>query len=183
MESVNENTVQIFLDQNIRYLRKSKNWSQEELASKVGLNRGNIASYEKGTAEPKLCNLLKIAHVFSISMFDLTRKDLRKEEYMLAHQQFTHLKSLGPNLHERIEEYQEQVIELETVVNSLYNCHCFKVKKEEELPKSAQAFANHFEQLHEVTRELLQAHRELMTLVSNECKGTHPNGNGQSGVA
>lgn len=183
MDSVNKNAVQIFLDQNIRYLRKSKSWSQEELATKVGLNRGNIASYEKGTAEPKLCNLLKIAHVFSISMFDLTRRDLRQEEYDVADQTYLHLKSLGPNLHERLEEYQEQVVELETVVDSLYNCHCFKVKKEDELDKSAKAIANQFEQLHDVTRELLQAHQELMALVSSECKdGTSPR-NGSSGIA
>lgn len=66
----------IFLSDNLRYLRKQKNLSQEELASKVGLNRGNVASYENGTAEPKLCNLLKLAEIFEVSMADIVLKDL-----------------------------------------------------------------------------------------------------------
>ena len=81
MEALN-GIVSSMLPQNIRYLRKRQELSQEELATQVGLNRGNIASYENGTAEPKICNLLKIAHLFGISIADLTQKELiREEEY------------------------------------------------------------------------------------------------------
>ena len=58
-----------------------------------------------------------------------------------------------------------------------------KKKKEEEMDKSARAIANQFEQLHEVTRELLQAHQELMALVTSECKGGTTTENGKSGIA
>ena len=57
---------------NIRYLRKKMNLSQEELANAIGLNRGNIASYESGTAEPKIANLVKMSKLFSVPLADLT---------------------------------------------------------------------------------------------------------------
>lgn len=82
MESLNGMTVSSVLSQNIRYLRKRQELSQEELALRVGLNRGNIASYENGTAEPKICNLLKLAQIFGISVTDLTQKDLSTRTYM-----------------------------------------------------------------------------------------------------
>ena len=66
----------IYLNQNIRFLRKRLSLSQEELANRVGLNRGNIASYENGTAEPRICNLLKLSTLFGISIMDITQKDL-----------------------------------------------------------------------------------------------------------
>ena len=74
------------LPQNIRYLRKRQELSQEELALRIGLNRGNIASYENGTAEPKICNLLKLAQTFGIPITDLTQKDLSHNDlYQSAH--------------------------------------------------------------------------------------------------
>jgi transcriptional regulator with XRE-family HTH domain len=77
METVNGNLNSNFLPQNLRNLRKRMNLSQEQFAKRIGLNRGNIASYEKGTAEPKICNLLKMANLFGVSILDLTARDLR----------------------------------------------------------------------------------------------------------
>lgn len=65
-----------FIPQNLRYLRKLAELSQQALAKKVGLNRGNIASYEKGAAEPNTKNLLKIVRFFNIDVIDFVEKDL-----------------------------------------------------------------------------------------------------------
>ena len=54
------------LKSNIRFLRRKMNLSQEELATMIGLNRGNIASYESGTAEPRIANLVKMSKLFSV---------------------------------------------------------------------------------------------------------------------
>ena len=64
MMDFQESHSKIYLSGNIRFLRKQKELSQEELAVHIGLNRGNIASYEKGTAEPKFCNLVPMADFF-----------------------------------------------------------------------------------------------------------------------
>lgn len=65
-----------YLAENIRYLRKQLGWSQEKLAEMLGLNRGNIASYEKGTAEPRLENLMKMMELFKVELKDLVEVDL-----------------------------------------------------------------------------------------------------------
>ncbi|MEM9985350.1 MAG: helix-turn-helix transcriptional regulator [Bacteroidota bacterium] len=68
-----------YVPSNLRYLRKVSNLSQQAFAEKVGLNRGNIASYEKGSAEPSLTNLLKIARFFGVDLLDFIDRDLAKE--------------------------------------------------------------------------------------------------------
>ena len=65
MNLVNTSTPNL-LPRNIKSLRRKLRFSQEELAQKLGLNRGNIASYENGSAEPKICNLLKFASLFRV---------------------------------------------------------------------------------------------------------------------
>ena len=65
-----------FIGKNIRYLRNQAGYTQESLAHKVGLNRGNIASYEKGTAHPSISKLQEITQFFEIDLNDLVNKDL-----------------------------------------------------------------------------------------------------------
>ena len=65
LETMKDGFTSDVLKLNIRYLRKKMNLSQEELANAIGLNRGNIASYESGTAEPKIANLVKMSKLFS----------------------------------------------------------------------------------------------------------------------
>ncbi|MEM0994180.1 MAG: helix-turn-helix transcriptional regulator, partial [Bacteroidota bacterium] len=158
----------IYLPQNIRFLRKSRQLSQEELANRVGLNRGNIASYEKGTAEPKLCNLLKIASLFKISLKDLTGSNLSDKNNGIKNGH-THLNGHGSKTSEKnIEHYLNKAEELQMVASSLYNCHCFKLKNIEIKDKTTQVLVSNFEQLYEVTHNLLHSHQELLNLVRKE---------------
>ena len=66
-----------YLAENIKYLRNKLGLSQEKLAEMMGMNRGNIASYEKGMAEPRIENLLKLMTIFKVELNDLVKKDLR----------------------------------------------------------------------------------------------------------
>lgn len=168
MKSFNENFDPVFLSDNIRSLRKLRNWSQEELAQKIGLNRGNIASYEKGTAEPKICNLLKLAQLFGVSIFDLTGKDLRNGE------EGAQLAVVGPfsmQDQERLQALVTRFKELEKVVESIYNCHCFNMKHTDDPDKDLQTLNLHFEQLHQVTHALLKSHQNLLDFVQEKCLG------------
>ena len=74
----------MFLNQNIRYLRKRENLSQEDFANLFGLNRSNIGSYEEGRAVPPLEILLKIAKHFTISLEQLIEKDISVETLSLV---------------------------------------------------------------------------------------------------
>lgn len=165
---------QTYLPQNIRYLRKKMSLSQEELASKVGLNRGNIASYEKGVAEPKNCNLLKLAHVFGISIVDLIEKDLKTLNGHYHPSNGTVIgQPVAPKANQKeIKQHVAKAEELQMVVSSLYNCHCFKIKNLDSQDKTTQVLVSNFEQLYEITHNLLESHRDLLELVQGETKVT-----------
>lgn len=153
----------IYLHQNIKYLRKRMNLSQEELAQRVGLNRGNIASYEKGIAEPKLCNLLKLSYIFRVSVRDLTERELSKLNGSLIKLQ-DNFKPTVPIEH--LDQHVKQAEELQTVVSSLYNCHCYKVKNIDSNDKDVQVLVSNFEQLYDVTHRLLESHKQLVEFMS-----------------
>ena len=59
----------------IKKLRKEAGLTQEELAKKVGIQRGSIAGYEVGKTKPSHKNLEKIANIFNVSYEYLLRND------------------------------------------------------------------------------------------------------------
>jgi len=70
--------IQNYLSKNIRYLRKSRKWSQEELALKLGIKRSNIAAYESKNVEPRLGLILQMAKLFNVNMAELIRKNIEE---------------------------------------------------------------------------------------------------------
>ena len=73
------------INENIRYLRKKKGWTQEKFSCKIGIKRSLVGAYEEGRSDPRLNNLLKMCEVFSISLDNILRKDvskLREENYL-----------------------------------------------------------------------------------------------------
>jgi transcriptional regulator with XRE-family HTH domain len=69
-------TFMSFIGSNIKFLRKQKNLTQEELSKKIGVNRSMIGSYEEGRAKPKLSSIQIIAHYFKTGVDELINKDL-----------------------------------------------------------------------------------------------------------
>ncbi len=158
----------IYLQNNIRFLRKRMSLSQEELANRLGLNRGNIASYENGSAEPKICNLLKMAGLFEVSILDLTQSDLSEEEnYLLAtaaHQGTSDMKK------KTIESFEAQVFEMEQILSSIFTCQEYKNSSIENMSEDLRYTLFNFQQMYEVTSKLLDAHKELINLTRCRCK-------------
>jgi transcriptional regulator with XRE-family HTH domain len=68
-----------FIAENIKYLRKTRQLTQDDLASKIGVKRAMIGSYEESRAVPKLPLLQAMAYYFDVSLNDLLDKDLSKE--------------------------------------------------------------------------------------------------------
>jgi len=64
---------------NIKYLRKVRNLTQDQLADKIGVNRAMIGSYEEGRAVPKLPALQILSHYFNVSIDNLVNTDLSAE--------------------------------------------------------------------------------------------------------
>lgn len=156
------------LSENLRALRKRLKWSQEELAEKIGLNRGNIASYENGTAEPKICNLVKLAHLFNVSVFDLTHANLKDdgfyEEATLRHQNGflqTNMPSIG--------HFAKEAEDFEQAIRGLNCLFRLKMKNMNELSEDMHFAKEQFDQLYGVTEQLLKSHLELIAIVKEKC--------------
>lgn len=157
------------LASNIKHLRKQKGISQEELAGELGLNRGNIASYEKGTAEPKICNLVNLAHFYKVSMLDLIRVDLQCSIALnMARKNYQY--ELKKEDKEILDNYIEQAGELKSVIESLRVCHQFQVKTIKDLPMEVQPIVSNFNQLCTASNHLLKAHLDLLNFVKSRMK-------------
>ncbi|MCT4625061.1 MAG: helix-turn-helix domain-containing protein [Schleiferiaceae bacterium] len=65
-----------YLAQNIKYLRKEKSLTQEQLANKIGVKRAMVGAYEEGRAEPRLQTMQNICYYFKIGLDDLVGKDI-----------------------------------------------------------------------------------------------------------
>ncbi len=61
------------LGMRIRFLRKQRHWSQEDLALNAEINKNYLCDLEKGRRNPSLEILEKIAIAFSISLEELFR--------------------------------------------------------------------------------------------------------------
>ena len=156
------------LAENLRSLRRRMKWSQEELADKVGLNRGNIASYENGTAEPRICNLVKIAHLFAIPVYSLTHSSLKEEgsieEATLKHQGA--FAQPGPDL---LGHFLKEAEDFQQAIKGLHCLFRLKTKNAAELPEEAVFLKEQFEQLYGLSEQLMTSHTELLAIVKEKC--------------
>jgi len=67
--------------ENLRYLRKANNMSQDELAAILGYKSfTTVQKWEDGTAFPVVENLNKIAGLFNVDLNHLLNKDLRTSQ-------------------------------------------------------------------------------------------------------
>lgn len=65
-----------YLNQNIKYLRKNKGYTQSDLAERLGVTRSMIGAYEEERAEPKIETIQKLAYLFELSLEQLINQDL-----------------------------------------------------------------------------------------------------------
>ena len=61
-------------------LRKSKGWSQEDLAEKLNVSRQTISRWENGTALPDAENLRQLSHLFDVSSDYLLNDDYESDD-------------------------------------------------------------------------------------------------------
>jgi transcriptional regulator with XRE-family HTH domain len=68
----------MFIAQNLKFIRKKKGLSQEEMATLLGLNRSTYSGYENEVAQPNLELLLQVAQGEKIPLESLISKELSK---------------------------------------------------------------------------------------------------------
>ncbi len=71
----------MYFSKNIKYLRESRNLSQQKLGDEMGnSSRSAISSYEDGRAQPKLEVVSQIADYFDITIDELLNVDLEEAQ-------------------------------------------------------------------------------------------------------
>lgn len=68
-----------YLASNLRFLRKQKGITQQDLADQLDVQRPMISAYEDGRSEPKLHTLLKICELLEVGMEELVEHDIEKQ--------------------------------------------------------------------------------------------------------
>ena len=77
---------------NLKILRESKGYSQQQLANKIGMSQQSIYNYETNKTEPDIESLKKLADVFDVSLDYLVNRQkpgedpnypISKNEYLL----------------------------------------------------------------------------------------------------
>lgn len=63
-------------NQNLKYLRKLRGWTQQEFADKLGIKRSLVGAYEEERADPRFEVLETICDMFKITLDELLRKDI-----------------------------------------------------------------------------------------------------------
>ena len=64
------------ISEKITYLRKSKGWSQEQLAIKVEVSRQAVYKWEAGISQPEIDKLKKLSILFCVSFDELLNDEI-----------------------------------------------------------------------------------------------------------
>ena len=64
------------LGQNLQFLRKRDNITQEQLAETLEVSRQSVSKWESDTSYPEMDKLLQLANLFHCSLDDLIQKDV-----------------------------------------------------------------------------------------------------------
>lgn len=66
----------IYIGRNIKFLRKQKDLTQQQLADQLGIKRSLIGAYEEGRAQPRYDTLRNLSDFFEMSLENLISEDL-----------------------------------------------------------------------------------------------------------
>src|SRR4029453_1419613 len=66
----------VISNQNLKYLRKLRGWTQEEFANKLHIKRSLLGAYEEERAEPRIDVLEVVGDMFKLTLDELLLKDL-----------------------------------------------------------------------------------------------------------
>lgn len=66
------------INQNVRFLRKQKGYTQQQFADMLGIKRATLGAYEEGRARPNLEVQRELSRIFNISLDQLITKNLSK---------------------------------------------------------------------------------------------------------
>jgi transcriptional regulator with XRE-family HTH domain len=98
------------MNEKIRTLRKSKGWTQIELAEKLGTSQKAVTTYETGTRRPSLDRLTLLARLFNVTLEDLIGKNGIKPQEDKKHVHKNSRVAQIQVLYERLPANEQRVI-------------------------------------------------------------------------
>lgn len=98
------------LSDTIKSLRKKKGLSQAQIAIKLGITQGAVSQWEHGLTEPASDQLLALAQIFGVSVYELKGVDEPKQKEPatdggLDSQLVEMLVSLSPEQVQRVQDF------------------------------------------------------------------------------
>ena len=63
------------VNEKIRTIRETRNWSQEDMAEKMNMSKNGYAKIERGETKLNLHKLEQIANIFNIDVLELNKND------------------------------------------------------------------------------------------------------------
>ena len=69
------------LGQNLKFLRKNKKLSQQELAAALAIPRTTLGDYERGKTEPNIETLIRFSTFYKVNLDQLLTADLSMQNY------------------------------------------------------------------------------------------------------
>lgn len=151
-----------FFAKNLRFLRTSRRLSQEAFAKAVDLNRGNIASYEKGLAEPNSVKLLRIARFFNVPLEAMIEEELALsgKDFSLAG---TQIQKPKPNAEELI-ALKAEAERLGRIMDGLKEFHLLRQQSEEVSPQNMRNLQVDYERLIDSASKMQSILQELVEI-------------------
>jgi transcriptional regulator with XRE-family HTH domain len=71
MKEIRCEPVKIYLAQNLKFYRECYEFTQEDLAKYLNIDRSAYAYYESGRTRPKYDTLVKLSRLYKVSITDL----------------------------------------------------------------------------------------------------------------
>lgn len=96
---------------NIRAIRHKNNWSQEDVANKLGISIPAFSKIETGITDVNLSRLQQIADIFGMSLVQVLVFEEIQEEF-----QSTHLQEAK----KKLEQCEIEIVDLQRKVIGLY---------------------------------------------------------------
>lgn len=155
-----------FVSTNIKYLRKRDKLSQCELADRVGLKRGNIASYEKSIAEPKILNLRKLANYFQVTISDFVVRDL-SDENAEGEKPVVDVVASPILVQEEFQRIVTECTEFENMISGMSCYHNFRMNQITENTDDIKMLSSEVERLLSVAKCLVKSHKYLIQKIDN----------------
>lgn len=152
-----------FVSNNLKYLRKKHKLSQCDLADRIGLKRGNIASYEKSIAEPKISNIVKLANFFQVGLTDFIASDMSEgSDYVKVEVPQERIL-----VDDELSKIKAQCAQFDGMINGMRCYHSYTMKKIENPSDDIKALSSEVERLLGIAGALMESHKYLIQVIDN----------------